>query len=140
MRIDSSCELGGPAELIWTALLDFDAYSQWNPVIVHAATNGRQLVSMHLDPGGDDRHLAFDFKIHAAEAPKLLKGRIIFGPPLLTGGQYTLSLDGNAQATRMSTTLHLVGLSRRVCNGIAQRLPYMYSALAKRLGVSIGES
>lgn len=135
MRITCSSGLGASAEAVWATLMDFAAFPEWNPFIVKAEKQ-RRLVSIHADVG-TERLLGLDLKIIHSQAPRCFRARLHFGPPIFTGGRYSLEIAPAGETTRLSHQLQLAGVSQDLAERCGERLRLMDRVLAQRLGVAI---
>jgi hypothetical protein len=67
-RISAAIEIDAPPERVWEVLVDFPAYSQWNP-FMRAEVGGRLRIRMRRKGG---RWLSFGARITAADPPREL--------------------------------------------------------------------
>lgn len=138
MRFQATLEIKAPAETVWRTLMDFKAYSDWNPFVVYAASNDRRTVSINLDIAPDERYLGLEVRIEKIRAPHYLRGKLLYGPPGLLGGCYTLRIDQQADRILVSHEVTLNGLlrpvyvSKRFAAAAQSGLEAMNAALEKR--------
>lgn len=111
MHFNASININSSAETAWGILMDFNSYKEWNPFVVHAASDDRRIVNLHLDTSPNERYVALDLKIEQAHAPHHLRGKLLYGPPGL-GGHYTLRIDEHADHITITQAVTLTGLLR----------------------------
>lgn len=99
-------------EAVWSALIDFHSYPQWNPFlrsIKGAANVGQKLKILSVPPGFGE--LAFAATIVAIEPPRRLiwQGRFLF--PGLVDGLHTFNVEAiGPDRVRFTQSERLAGL------------------------------
>jgi len=73
-RIETSIDIGAPAERVWSILTDFDAFPRWNPFIseISGTPEAGEHLSVHIQPPGG-RAMTFHPEVLEANAPHLLR-------------------------------------------------------------------
>jgi hypothetical protein len=129
---------------VWSALTDFEAYRDWNPLNVAAdgvPASGARVRMTFIDPGHPGRTITQNVRIVAAEAPKRLEW--VGTVPLLFRGEHYFELNESGHFTEMRHGERLSGLLPRLWGRRRmeqQRLAYeaMNEALVRRLGFLSG--
>jgi hypothetical protein len=103
------------AEDVWSVLVDFPAYREWNPLNVAAEglpTPGARVPMTFIDPGRPGRTLTQRVRIIAAERPRRLAWVGVV--PLLFRGEHYFALSGRKNLTDLTHGERLTGLIPRL--------------------------
>jgi len=138
-RIDMHVAIEAPARRVWDVLVDFSAYSLWNPFIVAiagAAVPGRRLTVGIRPPGG--RAMTFRPIVLAADPHRELRWLGRLGLPGLLDGEHVLTIAPfSAGRVRFSQRETFRGLlvpfmQRSMWEAIHRGFDEMNAALKKR--------
>jgi hypothetical protein len=131
---------------VWSALIDFSAYRDWNPLNVGADGDpapGARVRMTFIDPGHPGRTITQYVKVIAAEAPTRLAW--VGSVPVLFRGEHYFELSGDGDVTEMRHGERLSGLLPRLWGPRRieqQRLAYeaMNQSLVNRLKFLFGNA
>jgi hypothetical protein len=135
-RIRTEARLPFPPEKVWSVLVDFDRYAEWNPLNVWAsgqARLGARVPMRFVDAGGAKRKvIAQTVVVTRCEPPHRLEwvGHI----PLLFGGRHMFRLEADAGGTRLMHGEDLTGLIPMLfSNARLERQRQAYAAMNEAL-------
>lgn len=140
--VERSIEIAAPPAEVWRVLVDFDAYPQWNPFVVHAVAPDGLAVGRDLDVRIRDRGSETGFRpeLLAVEPEREIRwvGKVLISG--LLDGEHSFRLEPTAGGTRFTqgerfrgVLVPLVGSSIDVGDGFDA----MNSALRDRVLATI---
>ena len=110
--VERSIEIAATPAEVWRVLVDFDAYPQWNPFVVHAAAPDGLAVGRGLDVRISDRgsETAFRPEVLIVDVEREIRW---VGKVLITGlldGEHSFRLEATAGGTRFTQGERLSGV------------------------------
>lgn len=99
-NIETQIEIDAPADKVWGALMDFDAYGDWNPFIREISGNAEigETLNVFIQPQGQDG-MRFTPEVLAAEANSELRWVGRLGVPGVFDGEHAFKLRTTPNGT-----------------------------------------
>jgi hypothetical protein len=93
-EIEKVIEIDAPPEAVWRVLMEFDAYSEWNPFIrsISGRAEPGETLTVRLEPAGG-RGMTIKPKVQAVEPDRELRWRGRLLVPGLFDGEHTFRIE-----------------------------------------------
>lgn len=138
-KLHSETTIYAPPELVWSVLVDFARYPEWNPFVVEvsgAAGAGERLRVRLQPPGG--RGVTMRPTVTVAEPPRAFQWLGHLGFPGVFDGRHTFELEPIPGGTRFVQREEFTGvlvplLARSLDRGTAAGFGAMNRALKERV-------
>lgn len=103
-ELTTTIEIDGSPEAVWTVLMDFDAYSEWNPFILEISGDAAidaQLNVRLQNPGG--KAMTFTPTVTSAESPRRFSWLGKLGFKGVFDGHHRFDIESSGNGTAVFT-------------------------------------